>query len=254
MKVAALGLAATTAFAATLPRGADVWGGKNTAITEVPWQIEYDINSRGFDCGGSIISKRHILTACHCVQGQTASGVSVRVGSNQVGGGKKYTVSKISAHPKCVVRNDFIDYDMAILTLSSDIALSASAQIIPIVDAAPNDGDDALLSGWGETGPDHNYPRTLQSVHYPIVSKEKCQQLNQDNYGSNTTDRFICALQPGGGKGSCYGDSGGPLVVGGKLAGSVSGGQECAGADAPGTYADLAHPEIRSFIKQIAGV
>lgn len=254
MKVAALGLAATTAFAASLPRGADVWGGRDTAITEVPWQIEYDVRGGQFDCGGSIISKRHILTACHCVQGQTASGVSIRAGSNQVGGGKTYKVSKISAHPKCVVQNDFIDYDMAILTLSSDLTFSDSVKPISIVDATPNSGDDALLSGWGETGPDRNYPRTLQSVHYPIISKEQCQQLNQDNYGSETTDRFICALQPGGGKGSCYGDSGGPLVVGGKLAGSVSGGQKCAGADAPSTYADLSHPEIRSFIKQVAGV
>ncbi|TQV91316.1 hypothetical protein V2A60_009506 [Cordyceps javanica] len=257
MKTSTLLALATPAIAASIPPQADaadkpfVWGGDDTAITEVPWQIEFDVNGR-FGCGGSIISNRHILTAGHCVQGQTASRISIRVGSNQVGQGRSYKASKVQAHPKFRADNSGIDYDMAIVTLAQPLTFSDSVQAISIVDAAPQAGADALLSGWGETGPDHNYPQTLQSVHYPIISKADCKRLNGNNWP--TSDRFICALQPGGGKGSCYGDSGGPLVVGGKLAGSVSGGYECAGARAPSTYADLAHPEIRSFIKQAAGV
>ncbi|CEJ93508.1 hypothetical protein VHEMI09090 [[Torrubiella] hemipterigena] len=252
MKAGAILGLTTSALAASIPRAADVWGGKDTAITEVPYQIEYDVNGQ-FDCGGSIIAKRFILTAGHCVRGQTASRLSIRAGSNQIGGGTSYKVKKINAHPKFTIQGNFIDYDVAILELTSDIALSNSAKIIEVTNTSPNAGDDALLSGWGETNAQHNYPRTLQSVHYPIISKQECQDLN-NKYGAETTDRFICALYQGGGKGSCYGDSGGPLVVGGKLVGSVSGGQECAGADAPGSYADLAHPEIRPWIKQIAGV
>lgn len=252
MKYAAIVGLTAQALAATIPRDADVWGGRDTAITEVPYQIEYDINGR-FDCGGSIISPRHVLTAGHCVQGQRASSISVRAGSNRIGQGKSYRVSKVQAHPKFRANGNFIDYDMAILTMSQDFVFSNSVKAIQVANSTAQEGDDALLSGWGETNAQHNYPNTLQSVHYPIISKEECQRLNAD-YGSETTDRFICALYPGGGKGSCYGDSGGPLVINGQLAGSVSGGQVCAGADAPGTYADLAHPEIRSFIKQVAGV
>lgn len=251
MKYATVVGLSAQALAATIPRGADVWGGRDTAITEVPYQIEYDIGGR-FDCGGSIISSRHILTAGHCVDGQSAGSISIRAGSNKIGQGKVYRASKVQAHPK-FQNGNFIDYDVAIVTLSQDIVFSDSVKAIQIVDSSAQKGDDGLLSGWGETNAQHNYPNTLQSVHYPVISKQECQDLNA-RYGSKTTDRFICALYPGGGKGSCYGDSGGPLVVNGKLAGSVSGGQRCAGADAPGTYSDLAHPEIRSFIKQVAGV
>lgn len=257
MKTSALLALAAPAIAASIPPEAQeanhpfVWGGDDTPITDVPWQIEFDVNGQ-FNCGGSIISSRHIITAGHCVQGQTAARVSIRVGSNQVGQGKSYKAAKIQAHPKFRADANGIDYDMAIVTLAQDLTFSDSVKAIGIVAATPNAGDDALLSGWGETGPDHNYPRTLQSVHYPIISKAECKRLNGNNWP--TTDRFICALQSGGGKGSCYGDSGGPLVVGGKLAGAVSGGYECAGARAPGTYADLSHPEIRSFIKQVSGV
>lgn len=51
------------------------------------------------------------------------------------------------------------------------------------------------------------------------------------------------------------GDSGGPLISGrGKLVGVVSFGVGCGEQGYPGVYTNLAHPDIRNFIKQHANV
>ncbi|CEJ88690.1 hypothetical protein VHEMI04792 [[Torrubiella] hemipterigena] len=204
-----------------------VIGGQDTDIKDVPYQVEFAFNGE-LGCGGAIVNSRYIVTAGHCVRGRTVSQITIRVGSNQAGQGKVYQISNLQAHPKFKLDpNTGIDFDIALIQTPEPIAFSDSLKPVPLVDTSASLGDMGLLSGWGATTTSRHYPQTLQF--------------------------FICALNPGGGIGSCYGDSGGPLVVNGKLAGTVSGGLECAGADDPGTYADVGHPEIRSWIK-ITGV
>ena len=54
-------------------------GGENTEANEYPWQI--GIVSAGEKrpwCGGSILTRTHILTAAHCIEDETPSSIQVR--------------------------------------------------------------------------------------------------------------------------------------------------------------------------------
>lgn len=52
--------------------GERIAGGKWTSLSEYPWMalLQYRKNLQtAFACGGSLISKRYVLTAAHCVSG-----------------------------------------------------------------------------------------------------------------------------------------------------------------------------------------
>lgn len=66
---------------------------------------------------------------------------------------------------------------------------------------------------------------------------------------------MICAGYADGGVDSCQGDSGGPLIdTNTRQIGIVSWGLGCAREHAPGLYARVGAPTIRSFIRQQTGV
>lgn len=88
-------------------------------------------------CGGSIIAASWVLTAAHCVDGNTASQITVYAGSNaKLAGTQVQTVSSITAHPN--YNSATYVNDIALLQLSSPLNLvssGVSAICIPSVSA-----------------------------------------------------------------------------------------------------------------------
>lgn len=223
-------------------------GGTIATEHEFPWQIWlHPTNYSGVYCGASLISTGWALTAAHCVQGYSASGLVVELGMHTIGGTNPYrqtkTISQIIVHPNYSAATQ--DYDYALLRLSTAATLNLA--VAPIALATTNDtalyanGVSAIVSGWGTTSSGGSVSSVLRKATVPVVDNATCNT----NYGGGITARMMCAGYPQGGVDSCQGDSGGPLFVNvastPKLIGVVSWGDGCALAGKPGVYSHVAN-------------
>ena len=78
-----------------------VVGGVDVDIKDYPWQVALTSSPSGSGfCGGSIIGDSWILTAAHCVNGTSASGLYIRCGASAsfASGGDSYSVNQIIVH------------------------------------------------------------------------------------------------------------------------------------------------------------
>ncbi|KAH8380848.1 hypothetical protein KR200_007997 [Drosophila serrata] len=228
-------------------------GGYVTDIAQVPYQISLRYkaitapqNAYSHRCGGSIIDSDKVLTAAHCVIGTVASQYKVVAGSNYRTGsdGVITSVKEIIMH-EGYFSGAAYNNDVALLILDPPLPLNNfTIKPIQLASEAPLPGAISKISGWGTTSSGGSASNILLAVDVPIVSNEVCDQDYED-FGDETyriTEQMLCAGKRGvGGADACQGDSGGPLVVRDQLYGVVSWGNQCALADYPGVYANVAN-------------
>ncbi|MEM7094939.1 MAG: serine protease [Actinomycetota bacterium] len=230
-----IGLAAMLGVIAGVATGAGaIVNGTPSAPEARTYQVSLQ-SGGGHFCGGTIIDATTIVTAAHCLEGESASGISVLAGTTNLngGGGQVVGVSSVSSHPS-YAQNGLAD--IAVVTLSQPLALGNGVTAIPLATngevAAAASG---TVSGWGAVSENGDGTNQLLEAQVPLVSDASCAA----SLGADPATE-LCA--GGTGTDSCYGDSGGPLVVnsdrGPVLAGVVSWGEVCGGAT-PGVYADV---------------
>lgn len=210
-------------------------GGSDADIEDFPWQVYF--RAGNYQCGGSIISKRWILTAAHCTQDgegeQIIAGqMKVKVGTAtpyNESSGKWYYVKNYIVHED--YNNSTLVNDIALLELYNEIDFT-NAEIIELISVqevdsgATDPGVQSLVSGWGLSGvdPDES-PSILQKAELPLISNATAASV-----WGKIPSTILMAGYIDGSQDACSGDSGGPLVVSfngeSRLAGVVSWGSE----------------------------
>jgi len=223
-------------------------------------------------CGGSLIGRRVVLTAAHCLakddgssyiyEGDTvnfnvheldktinnSNVISYELCTNQYGTDCNTTQLAYAVwHPEYNLNEETsVDKDYALIFLPEEITTIDPVGLNSNVNL-PTDGDDLEAFGWGlEDSKDDDLPNVPNTVTVQYVTNEECGEA----YGKDTkhfsaatiTDFQLCAA--GNGKDTCQGDSGGPLVLdlpnGTSLqVGITSWGRDCADKDYPGVYSSI---------------
>ncbi|CAB0032321.1 unnamed protein product [Trichogramma brassicae] len=217
-----------------------------------------------YQCGGSLINRRAILTAAHCVEGKEIKDLYVRAGewdtqtTDEPLPHQDRRVSLITSHPD--YRSGILFNDYALLILESPFELADNVELLCLPDQDDNfDDANCHATGWGKDqfGDSGRFQVILKSVLLPTVPRDVCQaSLRTTRLGRyfRLHETFMCAGGVGG-LDTCTGDGGSPLVCPSKQnparyvqAGIVAWGIGCGQANVPGVYADVA--KSRQWIDQ----
>lgn len=234
-----------------------ITNGKPARRNAWPWQVAigYRDERNGkidYLCGGSLVTKRHVVTAAHCIQDSMET---VLLGEHVIGNDtdgvnpEEYKIEKILAHENYNSRT--FDNDIAVIKFDTDVEFKKGIQ--PVCLPSHTQGlleqrfakSGVYITGWGATSFRGPTSKILLQGLIQVTTQGECRDKFAQFKNVDIGDTKICARDVNNKIDACQGDSGGPMVVSeqgpdGKyryhLIGVVSFGYRCNVPGFPGVY------------------
>ena len=217
-------------------REPEVVGGAPAPRGRYPWVVRLSTG-----CGGSLVGRRHVLTAAHCVGPSRRTGaitVTAGVADLAAPGALRARSARVFRAPG--YRSATQGRDWAVVELQRDLDL-------PVLRLSPGaDRGIFTVLGWGATRERGPAQRRLRVARVPLVGDGVCAASYRASGFDFVPAEMLCAGRAReGGVDACQGDSGGPLVRrddAGRWvqAGIVSWGYGCGRPGYPGVYTEVA--------------
>ncbi|KAK3914770.1 Coagulation factor IX, partial [Frankliniella fusca] len=200
-------------------------GGSDTSASEFPWHVGLYVDDQ-YNCGGSLLSERIVITAAHCVFDRKlydAKRLHVVVGNTYREWSKgdpelvqRRNVKRVFPHLHYRGEAKRYEDDIAILEVATPFTMGTTTVVPICVDLQGyivpklTDKDVGKVPGWGLTT-NQSPSSILQSVNMPYIPYERCaKEVPTDFLQYLSQDKF-CAGYINGST-TAQGDSGGGLV------------------------------------------
>ena len=163
----------------------------DVSSAQVPWMTSLGgfKTKENWDhqCGGSLVTEKHILTAAHCIdltKNEYINGPQMRLGTADMSDASKGLLRNIvefRQHPKYISTRAYFDVAIAVANIPidfTDFIRPVSLPMQPIDDENAFEDELVTLSGWGlEVGEQQYKPRTsFKLVTIAVNSKEYCEE------------------------------------------------------------------------------
>lgn len=230
---------------------ARIIGGEEALPGEFPYFTSLRYLGNHF-CGGILVSPNVVLTAAHCVQGnsQIPPHPSVVMGTVDINPRgtepclETFETCTTIVHKRFDINNLLQGYDIALLVLNA----SSQASPVELPRALElSEGTRTTATGFGRLGNSRGAMTLQKAEALEYISNEDCS----DRWNADIGGNLMCVWDPAGSD-VCKGDSGGPLLTNDKktVLGVVSfGPRDCQNVNIPSVFTKIS--QYVGFIKRI---
>lgn len=200
-----------------------IFGGEDTKRGDWPWMVAIYLNKPtglSFNCGGTLITAKSVITAAHCINTSTKNyrsdevvlylGRYSLIDWSEVGT-VATNVEQILIHTDYKThQRDSFDADIAILIMTKRVEFNEyvrPACLWPGTSSIQEiEGKKGVVVGWGKDGQSNIVSNIPKKVSLPIVNSITCVQTSE-SLSKAVSNRTFCAGTLNG-DGPCHGDSG----------------------------------------------